>query len=123
MTLEEFTNNIVINRNEGGSFSAVLQLPPDLSAFQGHFPGNPVLPGVAYIYIAEKLASTFTGLPLVLKQLKKTKFFAPSFPLDQLEISGTVSCDPADETNVNVQVSFTGEQQKRVCLVKMSMEK
>lgn len=122
MTLEEFTNNIVINPIDSSSFSASLQLPPDLSVFEGHFVGNPVLPGVAYIFIAEALTRRFTGTPLVLKQLKKTKFFAPAFPMDKLEISGTVSGGP-DEKSLNVQVAFTDEQQKRICLVKMSVEK
>ena len=123
MTLEEFANNIVINKGEGGSFSAALQLPSDLPVFEGHFPGNPVLPGVAYIFIAEKLASRFMETPLKLKQLKKTKFFAPAFPLDKLEITGTVSCSTEDDKNVNIQVAFTDEQQKRICLVKMCVER
>ena len=122
MTLDSLADNIVINRIDSSTFAAEVKLFADLSVFDGHFPGNPILPGVAYIGIAERLAERFLGGSLELKQLKRTKFFAPSFPENKLNISGNVTCDAENEKIVNVQVTFSNEQMQRICLVKMIME-
>ena len=123
MTFEIFANEIEISRTDSNGFSAEVTLPEDLPVFNGHFPGNPILPGVAYVFLAEKLAGRFWGESFCLKQLKKTKFFRPTMPLETLKIQGSISCDPADETKINAQVTFSDKQMQRVCLVKMIMEK
>ena len=123
MSFEIFAEGIEISKLDSRSFSADLTLPENLPVFNGHFPGNPILPGVAYVFLAEKLTSRFLEEPFCLKQLKKTKFFRPTMPGENLKIQGSISCDPADEKKINAQVTFSDSQMQRVCLVKMIMEK
>ena len=123
MDTDTFINGIDIKEENSSTFSASLSLPEDLPFFQGHFPGNPVFPGVGYIFIAEKLSERFTEHALKIKQLKKTKFFAPSRPGDILNISGNVSEDISGGELLTIQVSFTSTRAERICSVKMIVEK
>ena len=123
MDTDTFINNISIKEEGGGAFSAVLSLPEDLLFFHGHFPGNPVFPGVGYVFIAEKLAERVTGCTLRMKQLKKTKFFAPTSPGSILNISGNIAEDVSGRELLTIQVTFTSDRTERICSVKMIVEK
>lgn len=122
MTIETFADTIQLEQSAPGCFSGSLTLPVQLGVFEGHFPGNPVLPGVAFVFIAEKLVSRSWGKPFKLKELRKTKFFRPAKPLDVLQIQAETVPDSDDETLLKAQVLFSDEQMQRVCLVKMTME-
>jgi 3-hydroxymyristoyl/3-hydroxydecanoyl-(acyl carrier protein) dehydratase len=39
----------VLDRASGAEEAFTLVMDPDLTAFQGHFPGNPILPGVVQV--------------------------------------------------------------------------
>ena len=56
------------------SFSAVLTFDPGAPYFQGHFPGFPILPGVAQLGLAERLAERLLGRSATLTCVKKMKF-------------------------------------------------
>ena len=122
MDLEIFADEIKIHQETENSFTAEFTLSGELSVFEGHFSGNPIMPGVAYIFLAEKLTSSFIGFPLRLMQLKRTKFYRVSKPNDMLNIQGNISFDSA-ENIFNVQVIFSDNQMQRISLVRMIMEK
>lgn len=123
MTLDEFAYQIPVEKTGENDFSAKVRFPEELSVFSGHFPGNPILPGVAYLFVAEKLAARVLGEKIVLRQLKRTKFFQPSRPGDPLEIAGRLENDPGDKNILRAQVLFSGEDGRKVCSVKMILEK
>jgi len=54
--------------------------------FSGHFPGNPVTPGVVQMEIIKELASEVTGRPLNLHTMSNCKFLAILNPQDTPEI-------------------------------------
>lgn len=56
-------------------------LPSDLVFFQGHFPGYPILPGVAQIYIAEQLATRYLSAFGDFTGMKQLKFSRPITPV------------------------------------------
>ena len=122
MHIDTFAGQIAMNKDSGSSLSATFKFPADLAVFSGHFPGNPICPGVAYVFVAERLASRFAGKQLVLKELKRTKFFAPTVPGDILNVSGSVTPAAENDNILNVQVAFTGDKMQRICAVKMIME-
>lgn len=122
MHIDTFADQIVINKDGEENFSACFEFPADLTIFDGHFPGNPICPGVAYVFVAERLACRFAGKPLVLKRLKRTKFFAPTAPGDILNVAGSVTPAAENDNILNVQVAFTGDKMQRICSVKMIME-
>lgn len=48
--------------------------------FLGHFPGKPMLPGVYIIQMATDYASILTGKNLVVKSIKRCRYFMPVSP-------------------------------------------
>ena len=61
-------------------------VPLDHPAFAGHFPGTPILPGVALLDMALHAISAATGLSLDICEVSSVKFLSPARPGDQLEI-------------------------------------
>ena len=58
---------------------AVVSFPADFPAFQGHFPGAPVLPGFMHVQLAlDSLRAA--GLACRLKEIRVGKFTAPILP-------------------------------------------
>ena len=66
------------------SASAQLTLQPDLRAFDGHFPGVPVLPGVAQVDWAIRFAQTVFALPARFVRIDALKFQRVARPGDTL---------------------------------------
>lgn len=66
--------------------SVELWIGPDLYHFQGHFPAQPILPGVAQIDWAITLARFAFALPLELKRMETLKFQALIQPGVRLQL-------------------------------------
>ncbi|MCL2765161.1 MAG: hydroxymyristoyl-ACP dehydratase [Treponema sp.] len=59
-------------------------IPGSSDYFDGHFPGFPVLPAVAQVYIIMQCVSRFFGISAGLSEIKRTKFASiirPDIPL------------------------------------------
>lgn len=67
---------------ESGSFTAQISLNKDHDIFKGHFPGNPVTPGVCMMQIVKELTEEFTGSSLFLKTASNVKFMAIINPFE-----------------------------------------
>ena len=63
-------------RREAAAAEAELEISADLQVFDGHFPGQPVLPGVAQIDWAVSLARQVFALPEQVRRLEAVKFRA-----------------------------------------------
>lgn len=63
-----------------GAVETRLAIPPDHPAFEGHFPGHPILPGV--VLLAEALAAieAVTGRPPHAWTISSAKFLQPVEP-------------------------------------------
>lgn len=59
-----------------GTASATIQLNKEHPIFKGHFPGNPVMPGVCMIQIIKELTEKATGTQLFLRVSSNIKFMA-----------------------------------------------
>ena len=69
-------------KSENGSFIAKIKLNPDHEIFKGHFPGNPVTPGVCMMHIVKDLTENFTSSKLFLKSASNVKFMAIINPFE-----------------------------------------
>ncbi|ASK30934.1 3-hydroxyacyl-ACP dehydratase [Chryseobacterium sp. T16E-39] len=83
------------DKAENGSFVANISLNKDHEIFKGHFPGNPVTPGVCMMQIVKELTEEFTGSKLFLQSASNVKFMAIINPFEtpdlivQLDINET----------------------------------
>jgi 3-hydroxyacyl-[acyl-carrier-protein] dehydratase len=72
---------------DDGTHCTTLQLPPHYIGFQGHFPDQPILPGMYHVMIATRLIGNCLGKELQLKQLTHGKFMAPLVPDQEFSLT------------------------------------
>ena len=71
------------------TFHHRVEIPADSPFFTGHFPGHPILPGIAHpLLVARALAATAGGAVRI-AEIPFLKLRSPVLPGDGLEISGT----------------------------------
>ena len=71
---------------------ALADVPADSPWFLGHFPGEPILPGIALIYIVEQTViqdALAKGTQVQLHALKRVRFTQPVRPEETLSVSIT----------------------------------
>ena len=64
-----------------------LGVPADLDWFRGHFPGQPVLPGIVQVHWAVLACRTVYGLPGSPREIKRLKFKRVVEPPAELELA------------------------------------
>lgn len=74
-----------------GAFSADLRFNPEHEIFEGHFPGQPVVPGVVLIHILKDISSSIAGSDVTLVKGTNIKFLSMIDPAQDAAffISGT----------------------------------
>ena len=75
--------------------------PRGFTGFRGHFPGNPVCPGVCLVMAQLEAASRLAGTRLELIELDNIKFTWPVFPDKQVD--GWLRITPAGEACWRIQ--------------------
>ncbi|MDQ1097929.1 MULTISPECIES: 3-hydroxyacyl-ACP dehydratase [Chryseobacterium] len=73
-------------KTENGHFTARIILNKDHDIFKGHFPGNPVTPGVCMMQIIKEITEEYTGARLFLKSASNVKFMAIINPFETPEL-------------------------------------
>ncbi len=62
---------------QDGSLSVQIKFDKNFIGFEGHFPGNPVLPGVVMIKVMISMYELYQKKAYQLLQIKKAKFVEP----------------------------------------------
>ncbi len=81
---KEIKRHIRVYSLEDDSFSAEFCFPATFSGFAGHFPDQPVLPGVCLIQAVLSTAEKALGRNLELAEIVLAKFFSVSQPDETL---------------------------------------
>jgi 3-hydroxyacyl-[acyl-carrier-protein] dehydratase len=90
---------------EGSSHVFTISLLPDYCAYKGHFPDNPIAPGVCNIQMFKELAERVTEKKLLISYIAKCRFLIVINPLTvgELEVSFELT-----EADVDGILSLTG---------------
>lgn len=105
--LKDFYTLESYDKSENGSFSAKIKLNQDHNIFNGHFPGNPVTPGVCMMQIVKELTEEFTDKKLFLKSASNVKFMAIINPFETPDLIMQLDIKEIDnEVKVKNTTSF-----------------
>lgn len=74
-------------RIQEGEISISLKVPPQLPLFEGHFPGMPILPGIALVEWAAFLSEVYLGKVASYDEVDNLKFTEAVYPGESLDLS------------------------------------
>jgi 3-hydroxyacyl-[acyl-carrier-protein] dehydratase len=108
MLLQDFYSVDKINTINEGKFLATITLNKDHAIFKGHFPGNPVTPGVCMMQIIKELTESILKVSLTMVSTSNVKFMALINPEvnAQLTLDLEISENEASEIKVKNTTTF-----------------
>ena len=109
----------ILTEDDGSAFSVKIELNPSHEIFNGHFPGNPILPGVCMVQILKELLINYSDYKLILKNAGSIKYLSFIDPhvnniinfnveINKVE-SGDISCKATLNSDAVVFCRFKGE--------------
>lgn len=79
------------NSQQDNSIRAVIRISPEHEIFQGHFPGQPVVPGVCMVQIVKEFMERAMDMPLLFSKGNQLKFLQLLVPSAEENIQVTIS--------------------------------
>lgn len=94
VTSQETTDNSIVS---------LIALNVQHAIYQGHFPSQPVVPGVCMMQILAELSSLALGRELAIKSSSQSKFLVPIVPekFPNLEVKITYATDEKGGLKIN----------------------
>lgn len=95
MLLKDFYKVVSLEKIDSQKHLAIILINENHDVFKGHFPGNPIMPGVCMMQIIKELTEQITKKSILLQSLTNVKFMALINPfitpelLLELDISTT----------------------------------
>ena len=107
-------------RHDDGSYSAAITFDPAFTGFDGHFPGNPVVPAVCQLSAVEVLAHLALGREeLKLATISLMKFRAPLVPNDTATFIFRIR---QEENTITVKADVSTPKQKNASKFKLILQ-
>lgn len=94
--------------SEGNEIKALLELDENHSIFKGHFPGQPVVPGVCMMQAVKELTERHAKQKLVVAEADNMKFLSVIDPRVNKLISAIVSVSNKDSV-LSINASLFAE--------------
>lgn len=82
----------------------------DHPVFDGHFPGNPVLPGVCTLQIEGELLSKYLDKRLMLIKSENIKFISPVIPTENTLLNYEINLSFKEENILSVKCTVTSNE-------------
>ena len=99
-----------------GKFSARFNFPVGFVGFQGHFPGQPVLPGICKIQTVLVMLEQLNGDKQVLSEVVQAKYFAPVTCEQELYFECTKRDSDNSDTTVKALVTINDKKVAQLSL-------
>jgi 3-hydroxyacyl-[acyl-carrier-protein] dehydratase len=106
-----------MNRSEENEISADIRVPSDSPWFEGHFPGEPILPGVAQIGMVFDAIRKAHNQELKVSSARRVRFKRIIRPDDQLKIIAVPLKQETDSYSFRILI-----QDETVCSGVMTVE-
>ncbi|AWK03712.1 3-hydroxyacyl-ACP dehydratase [Flavobacterium crocinum] len=76
MILKDFYKVLSEEKISDSKYNITILVNEKHEVFKGHFPGNPIMPGVCMIQIIKELTESITNSSLMIQSLANVKFMA-----------------------------------------------
>lgn len=76
MVLKDFYKVLSEEKTGDSKYNITILINEKHDVFKGHFPGNPIMPGVCMIQIIKELTAAITKSTLIIQTLSNVKFMA-----------------------------------------------
>ena len=103
MLLKDFYKVNSLEKNDSQKYSAIIFVNEKHEVFKGHFPGNPIMPGVCMMQIIKELTEQITNSSLIMQSLTNVKFMALINPEVTPELRLELDITTTDEGLVKVK--------------------
>lgn len=103
MLLKDFYKINSLENTDGLRYVANISLNKDHEVFSGHFPGNPVTPGVCMMQIIKELTQEVVNAPLIMKSASNIKFMALINPEVNPDLKLELDITVADDDTIKVK--------------------
>ena len=110
MLFEGKLYTIVTMEGKGEILNASVLIMRDHPVFDGHFPGNPVLPGVCTLQIAGELLSKYLDQKLILIKSDNIKFMSLVIPTGNTILNYEISLSQQLENVLSVKCAVTSNE-------------
>lgn len=97
-----------------------VKLLDDCECYKGHFPGNPVSPGVCNVEMIRECAELLTGKDLKIKGIKVCRLTAIASPVVSPELAVSVNLTPGTDENYTVTADIS-DAEKSYMSAKMEL--
>lgn len=108
MLLKDFYKLVSLEKTAENKYLAVILINENHEVFKGHFPGNPIMPGVCMMQIIKELAEQISESTLFMQSLSSVKFMALINPFftPELRLELDVSLSDLDLVKVKNTTYF-----------------
>lgn len=107
MLLKDFYTIKSLDQKDGPKHEAVLLINEKHEVFKGHFPGNPIMPGVCMMQIIKELTENVTQKTLMMQSLSNVKFMALINPEVTPELKLELDINETEDGLVKVKNTTT----------------
>ncbi len=95
-------------KNENGS-EFHIALNPQHEVYQGHFPGDPICPGVCSIQTIRECAERVAGCPLTISAVSQCRFSELLTPVKNIDLLLKLALEKSAENGYKVVASIFSE--------------
>lgn len=86
MLIKDYYTIESVSKQDDGTTLFQISLRPDCVVYEGHFPGEPVSPGVCNIQMIKECAEQVSGKPLLLNNLQQCKLTTLVTPVQHPQV-------------------------------------
>ena len=90
----------ILTEGDGSKFTVIIELNPSHKIFNGHFPGNPILPGVCVVQILKEILMYQSDNKLILNYASSIKYLSYINPVVNSIINIDVELKEAGDGNI-----------------------
>lgn len=103
MLLKDFYKVISLENTAENNYLAMILINEEHEVFKGHFPGNPIMPGVCMMQIIKELTEQISASSLFMQSLSNVKFMALINPFNTPELRLELDISMTDTDLVKVK--------------------